>query len=256
MPYIPYVPLPPQPVPSTLSGYTNGVIYTQDYTLHLNAVAKEINALQFQFSALAAKTDVGSAAASLSSAASSTGLLVKQIGTTNDLLMKLNTNVQLVANSMEVVSRGLATISSHASESVVTQQMAYADQAKNNKHQQLTTEAAQEAAGLPKTVVTPELTVATIQATIQDVSVVKAQATAASLVTDGAATAFAFASTTVTSWAAQSAVGQWIKKAYGDVEISVKALFAKEKAVNIAIDKAVDKNIIMSGNVTVPGNVG
>lgn len=257
MAYIPFVPVAPvQSAFGAVSGYTNGSFVIPNYNFELNSIAEEINALQYQFTGLAAKADVGSIAASASSAAGSIGLLVKQVTASNELLMKLNTNVQLVANSLEVVSRGLATISSHASEAVVTSQMALADQVKNNKHQQLTTEAAQAAAGLPKTVVTPEITVDTIKVNIEDVGAIKAQAAVAGLVSDGTAKALGFATTTVTTWVAESALGQWVKKAYGDVELAVKALFAKEKAINKAVDAAVDKNITMSGNATIPGNIG
>jgi len=255
MPYIPYTPITPVNFAAGgFTGNTNGFLTVPTYNLELNAIAKEINSLQYQFSNLAIK-DPGSANANWSSMASSNGLMVKQLGLTNELLKTLNGNVGVLANKMEVVALGLATISSHASESVVTQQMAFADQQRNNKHQQLTTEAAQEQAGLKKTVVTPELTVATVQATIEEISVIKAQATAASLVSNGAASAFSYASTTALEWIAQSEIGKWFKSTYLDVKLYVEGLFVKEKVVAVAIDAAADKNILMSGNPTVPGNV-
>jgi hypothetical protein len=256
MPYIPYIPLPPVTAATgAVSGYTNGAFTTPDYTLILNEIAKQINLLQFQFSNAAIK-DIGSAAASLSSSASSSGLLVKQIGATNELLKTLNGNVVLVANKMEIVARGMASLSGHAAESVVTSQMALSDQVKNNKHGQLTTEAAQVAAGLPKTEVTAELNLETIKETINNVGVVKAQAGIAGLAADASAQALGYATTTVTTWIAESAVFGWFKDQYTTVELYVKGLFVKEKAIAVAIDKAADNNIIMSGNPTVPGNIG
>ena len=255
MPYIPYTPVSPVNFAmGSVSGYTNGFFTIPTYNLELNAIAKELNSLQYQFTSLAA-LDPASANANWSSMASSSGLMIKQLGLTNELLKTLNGNVGVLANKMEVVGLGLATIASHASESVVTQQMAFADQQRNNKHQQLTTEAAQAQAGLKKTEVTPELTVATVQATIEEIGVIKAQASAASLVANGAASAFSYASTTALEWIAQSEIGKSLKSTYLDVKLYINGLFVKEKAVAVAIDAAADKNITMSGNATIPANV-
>lgn len=256
MPYIPFVPVAPvQYAAGSVTGYTNGFFYQQGYNLELNAIAEEINGLQYQFSSLACK-EPGSAAASLSSAAGSTGLLVKQLGSTNELLKTLNGNVGVLANKMEVVARGLASISSHAGSMSVTQKMAFADQAKNNKHSQLTTETAQEAAGLKKTVVTPEVTFETIKANLADYSMINGQVVAIGAIEEVGAKALAYGSTAVLGWVAESAIGNWFKTAYGDVKLYVEGFFPKEKVVAVAIDAAADQNIIMSGNATIPGNVG
>jgi hypothetical protein len=156
---------------------------------------------------------------------------------------------------MEIVARGLASISSHASSMSVTSKLAFADNAKNNKHQQLTTEAAQEQAGLKKTVVTPEINIDTIKGTLVDYGMINGQVAAIGALEDGAAKALSYGSTTLLEWTAQSEIGKWFKTAYGDVKLYVTGLFVKEKAVAIAIDAAADQNIIMSGNATIPGNV-
>jgi hypothetical protein len=204
MPYIPFTPAPPVIVEAgAVQGYTNGFFYSPSYNLELNKIAFEINALQFQFSSLAAQGEVGSPAMSMATASANLGLLVKSVNVSNGLLETLTASVGLVANKLDVVASGLGTISSHASSVAVTQKMAFADQAKNNKHSQLTTEAAQVAAGLPKTVVTPQINFDTIKENLQDYAMVDGQVVAIGVLNEAATKAFGAGQTAVVGWVAE-----------------------------------------------------
>jgi hypothetical protein len=249
MPYIPFTPAAPVTFAAgSVTGYTNGFFYSPNYNLELNLIAKEINALQYQFSGTAALTDVGSAAASMSAAAGNIGIVAKNTGTIVDLMTKISANILTIANKIEMSSAAISNVSSHMAEQVVVSQMAYVDQSQANKHQQLTVEAAQEQAGLPKTVVTTESITTTLQQTAQNVSIAKASAKAASLVDEAITSAFSYAKTTTTNLLATYGITQWIKNTYAETEILVVGLFSKEKAEKLKNDLEIAKNNAKSGN--------
>jgi hypothetical protein len=249
MPYIPYTPiLPVNFAAGAFTGNTNGFITVPTYNLELNAIAKEINALQFQFSN-AALLDVGSAAASMSSASLNLGCIAESLGTIQDLMTKLNVNVQTIANKLELSAGAISNVSAHMAEQVVVAQMAYVDQSSANKHQQLTVEQAQEQAGLPKTVVTKEAITTTLQTTAQNVSIAKASAKAAALVDEAITSASSYALNTVKGLLVEYGITQWVKNAYAEAEILVVGLYSKEKAEKLKRDLEVAKNKAQAGGI-------
>ena len=91
---------------------------------------------------------------------------------------------------------------------VTTQQMAVADQIKNNKFQQLNTNASLERAELPPVVVKPEDMATSISTAIQDIGAIKIQATAAQLVESNISAGIAWTATQANNIISQSFVGK------------------------------------------------
>lgn len=230
MAYIPAKPIPNQPIPGVLSGYTNGTIYNMDYTLHLNAIAFEINQLSYALSPIGITSETGGFGYYVQSIAINSGIVAEQMVDLNLRLQDLIGTVSKVGNKSEILAKGLGTISSHLAEQVVTQQMVAVDTINNNKFTQETTKASQKAAGQEPTVITPASLVETTKETVNNVTMFKAQAAAGALVSDAVANASSYAITTTTTWIAESAFGQWVKDAYAETEIFVVGIFSKERA--------------------------
>jgi len=246
MPWIPPKIIPNQPIPGVLTGYTNGTIYNMDYTLHLNAIIAELNQIGFMLSP-AAIADVGSAAASLSVSAQSLTKLQTDMGNVREELKRLNLSVGKVANKIEVSTKGLANISSHMGKQTVIQTMAMNDQIKTNEFQKQVTNQAQEAAGQPKTVVTPAAFAEKAKEVITDVTTNNALISAASMVEAQVTSAATEAYSTATTWIAESSFGQWVKDAYSEQEIAFVGLFSKEKAEKLQKELDARRLLIQAG---------
>jgi hypothetical protein len=217
-----------------------------DYTLHLNAIAAELNQIGFFLSPTGA-ADVGSLAASCSSAAKSLATLGEQVASQTKLLTDINGNLLVVANKIGVSAVGLATISSHLAEQVVTQQMVAVDQINNNKFTQETTKASQVAAGVEPTVITPANLVETTKETVNNVTMFKAQAAAGALVSDGIGKAASYATTTVGEWIAATGITEFIKNTYATAEIAVVGIFSEERAKKLQAELELKKNKVQAG---------
>jgi hypothetical protein len=251
MPYIPFVPPfagAPVPLASPITGYTNGVIQGRDYTLHLNAIALELNKIGF-FLSPAAALDAGSASASLSASSLNLGIITENIADIHLEIKTLNLNLQKIANKIEVSTKGMANISSHMAKQTVIQTMVMNDQIKTSEFQKQVTNQAQEAAGQPKTVVTPADFTAKAKEVITDVTTNNALISAASMVEAQITSAATEAFTTATTWIAESAVGVWVRDAYAETEILVVGLFSKEKAKQLADKLKVRQNTIKAGGI-------
>ena len=247
MPYIPYTPVSPVNFAmGSVSGYTNGFFTIPTYNLELNAIAKELNALQYQFSG-AALADPGAAANSMHLTMLNLGCLAESLGTIQDLMIKLNVNVQTIANKLEVSAGAISNVSAHLAEQVVVSQMAYVDQSQANQHQQKTVEQAQEQAGLPKTVVSKEDITTTLQTTAQNVSIAKASAKAAALVDEAVTSASSYALNTVKGLLVEYGITQWVKNAYAEAEILIVGLYSKEKAEKLTRDLEIKTNKARGG---------
>jgi hypothetical protein len=98
------------------------------------------------------------------------------------------------------------------------------------------TNTAQEAAGVPKTVVTPQALVARVEEVITDVTTTNALISATALVQETVANAATTAFTTTATWIAESAFGVYVQEAFGKVEVAVIGLFSDAKA-KVAADK-------------------
>jgi hypothetical protein len=237
MPYIPFTPAPPVIVEAgAVQGYTNGFFYSPSYNLELNKIAFEINALQFQFSPLAAQTEVGSPAASLSAVAINSGIIAENVADIHLELKKLNLSISGVSNSIDTSTKGLANISTHMAKQTVIQTMAVNNDIKKAEFEKQVTNTAQEAAGVPKTVVTPQALVARVEEVITDVTTTNALISATALVQETVANAATTAFTTTATWIAESAFGVYVQEAFGKVEVAVIGLFSDAKA-KVAADK-------------------
>lgn len=249
MPYIPFIPPAagaPIPLASPITGYTNGVIQGRDYTLHLNAIALELNKIGF-FLSPAATLDVGSTAASLSASSLNLGIITENIVDIHLEMKALNLNIQKIANKIEVSTKGIANMSTHMAKQTVIQTMVMNDQLKTNEFQKQVTNQAQEAAGQPKTVVTPAAFVDKAQEVIADVSTTNALVTGAAMVQNVIATTATEAFTIATKWIAESSVGVWIKDAYAETELAITTFFAQAKAKQLADKIEVKLNNIKAG---------
>lgn len=159
----------------------------------------------------------------------------------NDMASMMATmmeNQKAMTANIQIIQTALAGLTVHVANGVTTQQVAVADQIKNNKFSQQTTNAALERAELPPTVVTPGDLLTTIQSTVSDVTMLKAQTEAASLVettlTKGITWTIA-QGTDLVSKAWISAGGpelmKKIKAAFGFVESPIKKTEAELAAV-------------------------
>ena len=251
MPYIPFIPPAagaPVPLASPFTGYTNGVIQGRDYTLHLNAIALELNKIGF-FLSPAALTDVGSAAASLSASSQSLTKLQTDIGSVKEQLIRLNMSVGNIANKIEVSTKGLANISTHMAKQSVLKTMQVSDQMKTNEFQKQVTNQAQESAGQPKTVVTPAAFTEKAKEVITDVSTNNALIAGTTFVQEQISTTATAAFTTTTTWVAESAFGKWVKDTYAEQEIAFVGLFSKEKAEKLQKELDARRLLIQAGGI-------
>lgn len=232
--YVPYIQVPNQPVPSTITGYTNGTIFTQDYALVLNQIAREINEVGYNFSG-AASYDIGSAAASLSAIAINSGSCSERLAEIDQTLQGMAGSILAIANKIEVSTKGLANISTHMGKQNVIAMCSLADQVKANEFNALTANQAQEAAGQEKTVVTPAAFITKIEAAVNDVGSMNSVLGATNLIIEGITAAGTTAFTTATTWAAESAIGTWVIEAYAETEIAVVSMFSKKKAKELEL---------------------
>lgn len=231
MPYIAFTPAAPSTVQTgSVEGYTNGFFYAPNYNAELNKIAFEINALQYQFSGTALE-DVGSAASCLSAIASNSSIIARNMGEINLELKNLNLSIGGVSNSIDTSTKGLANISTHMAKQSIIQTMAVNNDIKKAEFEKQVTNTAQEAAGIPKTVVTPQALVARVEEVITDVTTTNALISATTLVQETITNAATTAFTTTATWIAESAVGVYVQEAYGKLEVAAIGLFSAEKAI-------------------------
>jgi hypothetical protein len=247
MPYIPYTPITPVNFAAGgFTGNTNGFLTVPTYNLELNAIAKEINALQYQFSG-AALFDPGSAAASMSATALNIGIIAENVADILIEVKKLNLNVQGVSNSVEVSTKGLANISTHMAKGNVIATMDMNNNVKKAEFEKQVTNQAQEQAGMPKTEVSPENLVERGKQLVSEVSESNALIAGTTFIQENISAAATAAFTTTTTWIAESAFGVWIKDAYAKTEIAVVGLFSEAKAKQLADKLAAKANNARAG---------
>lgn len=247
MPYIPYTPVTPVSFAAgSVTGYTNGFFYSPNYNLELNAIAKELNALQYQFSG-AAILDPGAAANSMHLTMLNIGIIAENVADIHLEIKKLNLNVQGVSNSVEVSTKGLANISTHMAKQTVIATMELNNNVKKAEFEKTVTNQAQEQAGLPKSEVTPQALVERGKQLVTEVSESNALIAGTTFVQEQISTTATAAFTTTTTWIAESAFGVWVKDAYAKTEIAVVGLFSAEKAKVLADKLKVKTNNARGG---------
>ena len=247
MPYIPYTPVTPVNFAmGSVSGYTNGFFVVPTYNLELNAIAKELNALQYQFSG-AAIFDPGAAANTMHLTMLNLGIIAENVADIHLEIKKLNLNVQGVSNSVEVSTKGLANISTHMAKQNVIATMVMNNDVKKAEFEKLVTNQAQEQAGLPKTEVTPQGLAERGKQLVTEVGQSNALIAGTTFIQENISAAATAAFTTTTTWVAESAFGVWIKDAYAKTEIAVVGLFSAEKAKVLADKLKVKTNNARGG---------
>jgi hypothetical protein len=190
-------------VTSPISGYTNGVISIPDYTLELVALNTNLTALNTFLT-----TNYG--IASLSIPGSQGAINQSAAGALNDMsmmiasMMSTATETSLAIKGVQVA---LAGVSAQVAQGVTTQQMAVADQIKNNQFQQATTNAALTRSDLPPTVVPTQTFQERLSATINDTVSFKSLVGASSLISSTLSDAATYTTTLVTGYIAESYVG-------------------------------------------------
>ena len=248
MPYIPYTPvLPVNFAAGGFTGNTNGFLTVPTYNLELNAIAKELNALQYQFSG-AAILDPGAAANSMHLAMLNLGIIAENVADIHLEIKKLNLNVQGVSNSVEVSTKGLANISTHMAKGNVIATMDMNNNVKKAEFEKLVTNQAQEQAGITPTEVSPQNLVERGKQLVTEVSESNALIAGTTFVQEQISTTATTAFTTTTTWVAESAFGVWIKDAYAKTEIAVVGLFSEEKAKVLADKLKVKTNNARGGS--------
>ena len=88
--------------------------------------------------------------------ASNLGYIHSAILANTEAVQELTVATGKIANAVDVLTKAAGTMAYTSIQSLNTQQLAYADQVKNNKFNQKTTNAALERAGVPPTEVKPE----------------------------------------------------------------------------------------------------
>jgi hypothetical protein len=168
------------------------------------------------------------------------------------LLAKLNeTNTALakVSQSIEHVVEGSASISYNLNKIVTTQQLAAADQIKNNKFQQTTTNNALIDAGKPATEVPPAAMQAQVKGAVKDIASIKTEVGTATLLEQGVDEAAQQAKKM-----AEKLLGQpftdWIKSTW-DSFVAAK-IFTSPTGPAKAVADQTDRKLISVNTLTPP----
>jgi len=175
-------------------------------------------------------------------------IMTNKLQQIDDKLKNLTLQITTLNGKLEQNKTGLAELSSHMSQQAVIQKMAFLDQTKHNEFQQQTTNASLKDAGKPPTVVTPTAFVTKVQTTLQELTIINAQTTIVSTITDYATSMVTTAYTKSLDWAAKTEIGQWITTTYGEIKLKVTALFSVEKAKEVLDDSKQALNDIKGGN--------
>lgn len=161
--------------------------------------------------------------------ASNLGYIHSAIQAQTEQIVNLTVAVGKISNSLDILTKAAGTMAYTSIQSLNTQQLAYADQVKNNKFNQKTTNAALERANLPPTEVQPEEFKKEVADRVVDLGTIKAQNAAVdviqSTVTEYTKAGFEMA----TKWVAESAFGKWVQDYYAEAKVQVQLLYADEK---------------------------
>ena len=240
MAYTPPPLVPSAPVPGVLTGETSGTITTFDYSLHLNAIIKELNQLNYNLSSIST-AEPGSVMAQLSLTNNNMRGSITKFTDLNSTLRTLASSLEKVNTTMNVQTTGLANISSTLTKQLIVSETATMDQVKNNQLTQAIAKQAQIDAGKEPVVITPEAFLTTLEQRVNDILSFRAITFAAGVVTSAIQDTITVAYTTSVSWAAQTKAGQWITTTYTETKQYLTTLFSADKIkeeVNDGINKA------------------
>jgi len=169
------------------------------------------------------------------------------------LLAEMIDQQKKLTASVQVLQSSLGNISANVAAGVTTQQLAVADQIKNNQFQQQTTNAALERAELPPTVVQPTAIKQSIENAVTDTLVVKSQVKASALVEEQITSAVSWTTTTVTNVVANSFIGTAATNAWGTLKGWLNITEPKIKET-VAEAKAATRNSLLIDPATIPSD--
>lgn len=226
-------------VVNTLSGYTNGTISTFNYTADLAAIVTALTTLNTSLN-----LQLGNINKSNETMWSPVGIGVtgtpiavmaaqgKAINNMATMTASMMTSLEELNSNVRGIQVAIAAMTAHVANGVTTQQVALADQIKNNKFQQQTTNAALDRSGLPPTEVAPTELQTQITQTVSEVSPLKASIATAGLVEQGLGTAIAWTTTNMTNIIAESFIGSAAASAATTVKgwLNIKAPEVTAKA--------------------------
>jgi hypothetical protein len=179
---------------------------------------------------VAASRIPGTIPAILATQAATQSDILKLIDAQTKSLNKMQLAIGGLSQSVQTVTTAAANIQYTLNQQLTTQQFMAADQIKNNKFQQMATNASLERAKLPTIEVKPDDMKTAIVTGFNDISVIKAQATvidyASNAITSAATEGFKISQ----QWVAQTAVGKFISSYAAEYEIQAKLIFAKDDA--------------------------
>jgi hypothetical protein len=234
MAYTPPVVIPSVPV-STPMGATGGAgTFTAfDYSLHLNAIIKELNQLNYNLSSISA-AEPGSVMAQMSLTNTNLKDTLSQYTKMTDTFRDLTGAVTSMNKTLTDSNTGMANIATTMTKQLVVTETATMDQIKNNQLTQEIAKQAQIDAGKTPVVITPEAFLTRVEQAVNDVLQFRAVSFAVGVVTQAINDTITTAYTTSLTWAAQTAAGQWITTTYAQTEIFITSIFSKKKAEELA----------------------
>lgn len=199
-------------------------------TLALGEIALLRNTLQESTFGSTAAAIPGTIPSILAGQSATQSDILKLIKAQTESLNKMQLAIGGVASSVQTITTAAANIQYTLNQQLTTQQFMAADQIKNNKFQQMATNASLERAELPPIEVKPDDMKSAIVNGFNDISVIKAQSTvidyASNALTSAATEGFKISQ----QWVAQTAVGKFLSSYAAEYEIQAKILFAKEDA--------------------------
>jgi hypothetical protein len=166
-------------------------------------------------------------------------ILAGQAGTQSDILKAISAQTEAIDNlslavgkvaaSVESITTAAANIQYTMAQQLTTQQLAVSNQVKNNKFQQLTTNAALVRAELPPTEVKPDDMKTAVVNGFQDISLIKAQTIVTSYVSDTITNGTTEGLKIGQAWVAQTAFGKFLTSYTTEAKLSAQIIFADEK---------------------------
>jgi DNA polymerase III alpha subunit (gram-positive type) len=174
-------------------------------------------------------------------------ILVAQAATHTDMLNAMGAQTKAINQVQQSIGNlgselGKVTTAAANMQYIMTQQLITtefmaSDQIKNNKFQQLTTNAALERANLPKTEVKPDDMKTAVVNGFQDISVIRAQSTVISYASNAVTSAATEGLKITQTWAAQTALGKYLALYKQEAELSYQIMFAEGEAKRLLTEQ-------------------
>ena len=181
-----------------------GAIPVYNYIPNVTSMDISLQRLAWSFSALSG--------ISPDDAGSFMSVMVAQAQAINDMATMQSdmlTAHQSIATNLTTIASVLSGMSGQMAAAVTTQQVAVADQIKNNKFQQVTTNAALKRSDLPETVVPQDALTKTFKDTTSETILFKTQIAGANLVQSGITDSLAYGQTLAVQYLKDSFIGTW-----------------------------------------------